>query len=44
MVKVLKKLAIGAMNLNMIKGMCEKHVAHIILQRENLKTFLLIQK
>jgi hypothetical protein len=43
-VKVLKKLVTGAMNLNMIKGMCDKHVAHIILHGENLKSFLVIQK
>jgi hypothetical protein len=41
MIKALRKLGIEQMYLNIIKAICDKSIANIILNGENLKPFLL---
>jgi hypothetical protein len=41
MIKALIKLQIEGMYLNIIKGIYDKPIANLILNRENLKPFLL---
>jgi hypothetical protein len=39
MIKALRKLGIEAMYLNIIKGICDKYIANIMLNGEKLKPF-----